>query len=163
MRSTLLVFTVSILFSYCNNENKETTQTKEDKKQVDKQDSITVDVSGCYRRIIARDSFTAVFEQRGNAINGRLVFDNYEKDGSSGDVKGKLEGDILKLIYTFNSEGMKSVMHVYFRYQNNKLIRGIGDMDVKGDTAYFKKPDMIVYPEDEVWQKVSCNEVSLNR
>src|SRR5262245_20154581 len=104
MRYFLSIIILAVLFGNCNNKNEESRSPGAGTDQPDKQDPVITDVSGCYRRIIARDTFTAVFEQKGSVVNGRLVFDNYEKDSSSGDVKGKVEGDTIKLIYTFNSE-----------------------------------------------------------
>ena len=159
MKYIFFILISGLLVSHCGNENKDNKHTN---TETGKTDSITpvTDVSGCYRRILARDTFTAILEQKESAINGKLIFDNYQKDGSAGDVKGKIEGDIIKLIYTFNSEGMRSVMHVYFRSQHNGLIRGIGDMETRGDTAYFKNKEMIIFPEDENWSKISCDEVN---
>lgn len=117
------------------------------------------DLNGCFLRVLQRDTLVAHLQQNGNAITGKLTFDNFEKDGSTGTVKGTLEGDILKLIYTFRSEGMNSVMEVYFKKQDDKLIRGTGEINVKGDTAYFTQPRNISYEGDDVLRKVACAEL----
>ena len=83
-----------------------------------------------------------------------MIYDNYEKDGSRGTVKGKDNGEIIMLWYDFNSEGMHSVMEVYFKKENGKLVRGIGDMDVKTDTTYFISG--INYSDREAFNKVDC-------
>ncbi|MEP7237657.1 MAG: hypothetical protein ABI685_07325 [Ferruginibacter sp.] len=102
-------------------------------------------IAECYMEVLKQDTFTAHLQQQGNSISGRLVFNNYEKDGSTGNVTGKQEADILKLNYRFSSEGMSSVMQVYFKYKGGNLIRGIGDMDTKGDSTFFINPDAIKY------------------
>jgi len=118
------------------------------------EDSMIV-VEGCYMQVLKRDTFTASLQQQGNLVTGKLHFDNYEKDGSSGTVSGKLEGDLLKLYYFFTSEGMNSVMELYFRYKDGMLIRGIGEMNTKGDTAYFVNPALVKYDGGEL-KRISC-------
>lgn len=112
-------------------------------------------VAGCFMQVLKRDTFAASLKQNGNNVSGKLSFDNYEKDGSTGTVHGKLQGDVLKLFYSFASEGMNSVMEVYFKYSDGKLVRGTGDMDNKGDTVYFKNPGAIKY-DGGALQKLPC-------
>lgn len=112
-------------------------------------------VEGCFMQVLQRDTFAANLHQNGKDITGKLSFDNYEKDGSTGTVNGKLEDDVLKLFYSFASEGMNSVMEVYFKYSDGKLVRGTGDMENKGDTAYFTDAAAIQY-QGEALQKLPC-------
>jgi hypothetical protein len=116
-------------------------------------------IDGCYMQVLKRDTFTASLQQNGNFITGKMSFDNYEKDASSGNISGKREGDILKLNYTFMSEGMNSVMELYFKHKDGVLLRGTGDMGNKGDTAYFKNPGQVKY-EDAGLKKVDCGNLA---
>jgi hypothetical protein len=43
---------------------------------------------------------------------------------AGGTIKGKEDKEILKLWYDFDSEGMHSVMEVYLKKENGKLLRG---------------------------------------
>ena len=95
-----------------------------------------------------------MLEQKGKELSGKMIYDNYEKDGSRGIIKGKEEEEILKLWYDFDSEGMHSVTEVYFKKDNGKLLRGVGAMDAKTDTAYFISG--INYSEKEAFIKVDC-------
>ena len=113
------------------------------------------EVSGCYMKIIGRDTAILMIEQKGKDLSGKMLYDNYEKDGSRGTLKGKEDGEILKLWYEFDSEGMHSVMEVYFKKENGRLLRGIGDMDVKTDTTYFISG--INYSDKEAFNKVNCS------
>ena len=113
-----------------------------------------VPLANCYMKIIGRDTAILTIEQEGNDISGKMLYDNYEKDGSRGIVKGKEDGEILKLLYEFNSEGLHSVMEVYFKKDNGRLLRGVGDMDVKTDTTYFISG--INYSDKEAFNKVDC-------
>ena len=111
-------------------------------------------VTGCYMKIVGQDTAIITLEQKGNVFSGKMIYDNYEKDGSRGIIKGKEEEGVLKLWYDFESEGMHSVTEVYFKKDNGKLLRGVGDMDNKTDTAYFISG--INYSDKEAFIKVDC-------
>ncbi len=113
------------------------------------------DLNGCYMKIIERDTAILMLEQKGKELSGKMLYDNYQKDGSHGTVKGKEDAGVIKLFYDFNSEGMRSVTEVYFKKENGRLLRGVGDMDTKGDTAYFTSG--INYSDKEAFTKVDCN------
>ena len=115
-------------------------------------------VHGCYMQVLKRDTFIANLQQQENLVYGTMSFNNYEKDKSSGTVSGSIKGDILKLNYTFASEGTTSVMELYFKYKDGNLIQGIGDMNTKGDTAYFVNPAQITYTDAE-FKKIPCQDL----
>ena len=64
-----------------------------------------------------------------------------------------MEG-ILNLWYDFDSEGMHSVTQVYFKKDNGRLLRGVGDMNTKPDTAYFTSG--INYSDKEAFTRIDC-------
>ena len=105
-------------------------------------------------KIVGRDTAILMLEQKGKELTGKMIYDNYEKDGSRGIIKGKEEEEILKLWYDFDSEGMHSVTEVYFKKDIGKLLRGVGTMDAKTDTAYFISG--INYSDKEAFIKVDC-------
>ena len=113
------------------------------------------DITGCYMKIVGRDTAILMLEQKGNMYTGKMLYDNYEKDGSRGTVNGKEDKEIIKLLYDFDSEGMHSVMEVYFKKENGKLLRGVGDMNAKTDTTYFISG--INYSDKEAFIKVDCD------
>ena len=163
MRYILYILLAGKLIS-CNNAHETTGQsntsrssdtTKTTPPLVDEKPA--VDLAGCYMKIIGRDTAILMLEQRGATFSGKMLYDNFEKDGSRGTVKGKEEGEILKLWYDFNSEGMRSVMEVYFKKENGRLLRGIGDMDVKTDSTYFISG--INYSDKEAFTKVDCEPI----
>ncbi len=115
----------------------------------------------CYMKVLKRDTMVIHLEEKGNEVSGKLTFDNYEKDGSSGRVRGIREGDIIKLVYYFSSEGMNSVMDVFFKKEGDDLISGIGDMQTKGDSAYFINPQNVKYPAEGNFKKLDCEIVPI--
>ena len=108
--------------------------------------------------VTGRDTLVARLYRDGNKISGKLSFDNYQKAGSSGSVHGFLDGDIMKLSYAFASEGTNSVMDVFFKLEDSSIIRGIGKMDVKGDTAYYVDTSSIQYNGSELF-RMDCSNV----
>jgi hypothetical protein len=160
-----------MLFASCNSDN-DSSKTNEDSTisssnespvVKDKNTSTknnTIKVEGCYIKILQRDTMLLHVHQNGMNISGKMNFDNYEKDASSGEVKGVLKGDEIKLWYNFQSEGMHSVMELYFKVKDNTLTRGIGPIGNKGDTAFFTDHSAIEYPADQSFDKVDCSKVA---
>jgi hypothetical protein len=163
MKYILLILLSGKLIS-CNNDV-QTNQQLDAPKTTDAEkttSSITdqrpvADVSGCYMKILGRDTAILMIEQKGFQLTGKMLYDNFEKDGSRGTVNGKEDTDIIKLWYDFNSEGMHSVMEVFFKKDNGRLLRGVGSMDVKTDTTYFTSG--INYSDKEAFNKVDCSMV----
>ncbi len=160
----LLILPAIIFFSACNSNSENNTVKSNRTSTEENVRSVTADkeadiISGCYMGILQRDTFAATLQQQGNNITGKLVFDNYEKDGSSGKVTGKLQGNILKLVYSFASEGMNSVMEVYFKYQDGQLTRGIGEMNNNADTVSYTNAAALQY-NGSVLKKISCANVA---
>ena len=150
----------------CNSADQTTEQTTTDSNtssETDKalppktEEDPSADVHGCYMKITGRDTAILMIDQKGADITGKLLYDNFEKDGSRGTVRGKEEKEILKLWYDFQSEGMHSVMEVYFKKDNGRLIRGIGTMDVKSDTTYFTSG--VNSSDKESFTKVECDSI----
>lgn len=118
-----------------------------------------INISGCYMRVVERDTLAASLQQNGSVITGKLSFDNYQKDGSTGTVSGTADGDVLKLLYSFQSEGMNSVMEVFFKISEGGLIHGIGEVAVKGDTAYYVNDAHISYPAKNKLMNLPCEKL----
>ncbi|MES2882746.1 MAG: hypothetical protein V4676_11400 [Bacteroidota bacterium] len=176
MQLKLAMFLLVIAFVACNNPvittetttratnaptKPETSDPEENNKPNDK-DVSTNDEAGtnCYVQVLARDTFVAHLRLNGNIVTGKLSFDNFEKDGSTGTVRGFREDDVLKLLYTFQSEGSTSKMDVYYKLTDEGLVRGVGEMDVRNDTTYFKNAKEVKYTkEHNLLKKVDCNSV----
>jgi hypothetical protein len=160
MRILLIFIGLASIIS-CNN-NKENSTAKDStvtrlptKPPVEIPDSI-VNVSGCYMKKLSRDIYVLQLEQSGTTVTGKLQFDNYQKDDSKGTVKGIVDENIVKLWYDFTAEGMHSILEKYFKKQGDGLIHGIGDTEVKGDSAFYKNPAAINFEEKQLFTKVDC-------
>lgn len=153
-----LLFLLSVVLVSCNTGTPEKSYKDSSIAVKENQDTDTANqvLTGCYLRVVQRDTVIASLLQDGNNVTGKLVFDNYEKDGSTGSVSGKIEGDILKLVYRFQSEGMNSISEQYFRITIDGLLHGIGEVAVKGDSAYYTHPSHIRYNERDKLRRISC-------
>jgi len=160
MRSITIL--LIILFLSCNDnstpEIKSEAQKEKDRDAIDKSYSYT-DFNGCFWMITGKDTLVAWLAQTENTITGKLSFDNFEKDGSSGPVHGTIEGDVAKLWYSFQSEGMKSIMEVWLKKQGDTLLRGTGDSKVNEDSSYFADRTAVNFNADQPLRKVDCAEV----
>lgn len=158
MRSITVLLGI-LLFS-CNSNNEPETksevQKEKDREAIDKSYSYT-DFNGCFWKITGRDTLAAWLAQTENTITGKLSFDNFEKDASNGTVHGTIEGDIAKLWYSFESEGMKSIMEVWFKKQGDSLIRGTGSSRLRADSSYFADTTKVSFATGLVLQKTDCS------
>ncbi len=164
MKYVLPAFLALILSASCNNseENKSSTENNIENSSGDTSgtsDTRLVDFSGCYISIMGRDTFATHLSQAGEEVTGRLSFDNFEKDASSGTVNGRVDGNIIKLSYVFQSEGMQSVMDVFFKAAGDSLLRGVGEMNTRGDTAFFVDPNNVRY-EGPAFKKIACENLN---
>ena len=116
-------------------------------------------IDGCYMRVLQRDTMVLHVEQDGNILSGTMSFDNYEKDGSTGTVTGIVEEGIIKLWYNFQSEGMNSVMELYFKSEDNSVVQGVGPMANRADTAFFTDHSQINYSPDQSLKRIDCANV----
>lgn len=154
----ICIISLIFIFSSCNSQT-DTAKSKNNSINLKDDSAVLMDVTGCYMQTIGRDTILAILEQRGETVTGKLKFDNYQIDGSSGTLHGVVEGDILKLNYDFFSEGMNSIMDIYFKVENNTLIRGVGDMKTNGDSTTFINEFSIEYPLETVLKKANCEVV----
>jgi len=166
MRFTLLAFMIMTITSCNGNTHSETVKTdsvvNENTDEVNgtkPPQKAETSLAGCYIKILKRDTMVLHLRQSGDSVSGKMNFDNYEKDSSSGEVKGVVDGDIIKLWYSFQSEGMHSIAELFFKKENGSLIRGIGDIENKADTSYFVDHSAITYPADQSFSKADCSNV----
>ena len=91
-------------------------------------------VVGCYEARLGKDLYSlAILSQVGETFEGTLSFKNFEKDSSSGPFKGTYIDGILFGEYSFQSEGMDSLIQVLFKKSADGFVRGYGKMNEAGD------------------------------
>ena len=118
-----------------------------------KQPPITSEKSvvGCYEAQLGKDVYSlAILSQAGETFEGTLRFKNYQKDSSSGPYEGTYIDGILLGEYSFQSEGMDSVIQVLFKKSAGGFIRGYGKMNAAGDR--FANLNNITYDSSAVFE-----------
>ena len=152
-----LIFISVILFS-CTQQEKtsETVTTDATTIVTPPADTTPVVLSTCYMQVLKRDTMVASIMQSDDVITGKLTFDNFEKDGSNGPIQGKLTDGIIKAWYSFQSEGMQSVMEVWLKMENSTLTRGYGPVMMRGDTSYFADPSAVKFEKNQQMKLIDC-------
>ena len=113
--------------------------------------SVGKSVVGCYEAQLGRDLYSLeILSQAGETFEGTLRFKNYQKDSSSGPFIGTYKDGILFGEYSFQSEGMDSVIQVQFKKFVDGFIRGYGKMNAAGDR--FANLNNITYDSSAVFQ-----------
>jgi hypothetical protein len=113
-------------------------------------------LTGCYRHIVQRDTIHLQLKQSADSVSGTIHFDNYQKDSSSGIVKGSIRNDTIFLWYSFFSEGMHSVMEIVLKKTADELVRATGPMETRGDTALFKDHGMLRFDPQQSFLPIGC-------
>lgn len=149
---------LSVIFFSCTRQekNSETIRTDATTIVTTPADTTPVVASTCYLQVLKRDTMVASIMQSDDVITGKLSFDNFEKDGSSGPIQGKLADGIIKAWYSFQSEGMQSVMEVWLKMGDSTLTRGYGPVKMKGDTSYFADPSAVKFENNQQMKQIDC-------
>lgn len=157
MKKNLFIFQIFILAA-CHNNSADTTPEKADSTQAVQTIPVSsADFSGCYRKVLQRDMILLQIQQSGDSVSGTMSFDNYQKDSSSGTVKGKVQKDTIVLWYNFFSEGMHSVMEIILKKTEDGLVRAVGPIEARGDTALFKNHNELQFDPQQTLKKIECN------
>ncbi|TZF86126.1 hypothetical protein FW774_03485 (plasmid) [Pedobacter sp. BS3] len=118
--------------------------------------SAAKDISGCYHFIHDKDTVFLHLTAAGKTVTGTLSYNYFEKDKSTGSIKGKLYGDTIIADYRFTSEGMESVRQVALLKKGDTLVEGYGDVTEQNGKMVFTNPDSLVYNNDNVLQRTDC-------
>jgi hypothetical protein len=120
----------------------------------------TNSIIGCYVAHIQKDMYALIVqsEEKG-VITGKIAFNNFEKDDSSGSFTGTFNQNILFGDYSFNSEGMRSDRQLIFKQVGGNFIEGFGNVKTAGDTEMFADINTITYDPNVTFTKSeNCTE-----
>ncbi len=113
--------------------------------------------TNCYLATDGKDSLLVSYEDNLGTITGKMSYKNFQKDSSKGEISGLMDGDTLKLNYTFTSEGQNSTREIWFLKNDNRLKEGIGKYDASGQNyADYKS---INFSEGRTLNSVDCKEI----
>jgi hypothetical protein len=135
-------------------------KTKEAEIKTDK-DSTAISSNGnknCYQFINNRDTVTLNTVNQNDSITGYLSYSYFEKDKSSGEISGKMTGDLLVADYVFESEGTTSVRQVAFKKSGDTFLEGYGDLEERDGKTYLKNPESLDYSHSNPLKKIKCRD-----
>ena len=135
-------FACLIFFFACSNSHEKT--------------GFSADGHSCYIAQISRDSVLLELDLKGDSAFGKLEFRMFEKDQSIGTFSGKLSGDTLLILYTFQSEGMQSQSEMAFLRKGDDLIQGYSPMEQIGTLSKFKNPKQIDFNSSILLKTSNC-------
>ncbi len=121
-------------------------------------------IEGCYVAKLGQDVYTLDIESEKNgAVAGRLAFNNFEKDSSSGSFAGTFANDVLLGNYSFDAEGMHSDRQVIFKKSGDNFVEGFGPVQVTGNSEKLKDPASVTYDPKSTFVKTeNCMETFSN-
>lgn len=92
-------------------------------------------IVGTYIGHLANDVYIlSILSEQGGSFTGTLDIKNFEKDSSTGTLKGTYKNGYLLADYTFQSEGTESVNWVAFKKIDGGFIRGSGNINPETKT-----------------------------
>lgn len=115
----------------------------------------------CYMEAINKDSVFISLDDNLGTITGKMRYKNFEKDSSYGDLMGSQNGDTLKLVYTFESEGSTSEREIYFLKKDGNLLEATGEYKVDGIKSMYANPATLKY-DAHVLKQTDCNDFEKN-
>jgi hypothetical protein len=109
----------------------------------------------CYSSVVKKDTVLLNALVYGDSIRGSLGYKLYEKDQNNGSILGTMQGDTLRAMYTFVSEGSESVREVVFLKKDTLLVEGYGELKDDKGKVIFEDIKNIKF-SGIVLQKVPC-------
>ncbi|MGN7783580.1 hypothetical protein ACTJIJ_03605 [Niabella sp. 22666] len=156
MKPFFYIFLASILFA-CNSAPQQSDGPSKDSTaavMADKAEPVAGEQ--CYLFVAAKDTYALKLNIIDTSVKGTAAFKNFEKDSNHGTVEGSVDGDIIRLWYNFQSEGMNSVRELYLKKEGDKLVSGTSNEASRADTAYVPDAKAVVY-NGPVYIKSDCS------
>lgn len=150
MKQTLILiscFSLAVLMSACNSENKNDQQTAPAEMKP---------VKECFQYVANKDTVSLSLDIVDSKVTGLLMYNLYEKDKSQGTIVGEVKGDTLIADYTFYAEGTTSMSEVVFLKRNNTWIQGFGETTSSEGKEIFKSRSTLNFNDSIVLTSTEC-------
>jgi hypothetical protein len=113
--------------------------------------------TNCFAYIRDQDTISLTLTLQDSLVNGKLIYNFYEKDKNIGTLNGFLRGDTLLATYTYLSEGARSVRQVAFLVKGNILQEGTGSMKEQNGRLVFSSKKDINFNNNIILEPIDCN------
>ena len=164
MKKILLIATFASLILSCEKKNNQDAnlQSDLDSTATENTEDFSAEpiLTNCYAAISDKDSVFLSYEDNLGTITGKLHYKNHEKDSSKGELSGLINGDTLKVTYTFQSEGTTSNREIWFLKKDNELHEGIGKYDEKGE--FYADAKTVKFEDGHTLKSSDCKEIEKN-
>lgn len=157
MKNLLFLPMTLLVLTACNDQTQPPTPENTAKSDTTEY-KVQIPNSGCYLYTSGKDTIAFKMEVFPNVVTGVLKYDFYEKDGSKGEIDGKLRGDTLVADYSFMAEGTRSIRQVIFLIQDSLVTEGYGDMEEKEGRMVFKNSNKVDFSKGLKLRKISCQD-----
>jgi uncharacterized protein YcfL len=112
----------------------------------------------CFVEAIGKDSTLVSITINGDAVEGKMNWLPYEKDGAIGTLKGKKVGDVITADYAYVIEGSEEVEEKVFVLQGDKLQIKEGELEDKNGKLVMKFPEKAKVTS--ILTKVDCASIN---
>ncbi len=112
--------------------------------------------SECFMWTSGKDTIRLSYVPSQLNITGKLAYQFYEKDQSSGTISGTFIGDTLFVDYKFKSEGLSSVREAVFLKKGDSLIPGTGAVAFKDNREQIVNPRALTFDPKGTLLKTNC-------
>jgi hypothetical protein len=112
--------------------------------------------SRCYRYTDGRDTILLSFQEENSLILGELEYKFFEKDKSSGGIRGVMINDTIFAEYDFYAEGKKSTREVAFLKRDSVLMEGFGKTSMLNDKEVFDDKKALQFDSKIFLSEVAC-------
>ena len=164
MKKIVLITTIASLILSCQKKSNQDIilQSDIDSTNIKDNEDLSTEpiLTNCYAVISEKDSAFLSYEDNLGTITGKLHYKNYEKDSSKGDFSGLMNGDTLKVTYTFQSEGSTSNREIWFLKNGDELLEGIGKYDEKGEI--YADGKTVTFENGHTFKSTDCKDIEKN-
>ena len=110
----------------------------------------------CYLEASGKDTLFLKISDNLGTVTGKMHYKNFQKDSFKGDVVGYVDGDTIKLDYSFMEEGKTATREIWFLIKDSELVEGVADYDETG--TKYKNPIDIQYEGGHILKPSECKD-----
>lgn len=152
MKNFQSLLVISAVLLSCNAGNNKTSASADQSEVLSSNTCYSYEANGSIIALRITDA--------GETVTGNLVYAWAEKDRNVGEFTGKIEGDVLIGIYTFQSEGVESKREVAFLIKENTLVEGFGEIEDDGNGIRFADADALDFDGSITLSATDCGNLA---
>ena len=101
----------------------------------------------CYENRFGKDVTAIELTVVGDQVDGFYAWEPHEKDGARGMFKGKKTGDEITADFIYMIEGSIQSEEIIFKIAGDKLLKGEGELQEKGEKLVIKDKTKLSWKE----------------